>query len=87
MVRALEFAFSTQGNRYWIRLPSARASRKITEVHDLFLLMVFLKVTLDCLTSVHTAPHGFSLVSQRTLDERSTAGKASAKEDRENWIC
>jgi hypothetical protein len=50
----------------WIRLPSAKPSRKITEVHDLFRFVAFLKVTFEWLTSVHTAPRAFSLGSQRT---------------------
>jgi hypothetical protein len=36
-----------QFNKIATRLPSARASRKITEVHDLFLFMAFHKVILE----------------------------------------
>jgi hypothetical protein len=64
--------FLPKENRYRIRLPSAKASRKVTEGHDLFLFVAFLKVTLEGLSSVHTAPRAFSLISQKNphLDER-----------------
>jgi hypothetical protein len=52
------------------RLPSARASHKITEVHGLFLFMAFHKVILEWLTSVHTARQAFRLVSQGTTTGR-----------------
>jgi hypothetical protein len=68
---------------------AARASCKITEVHDLFLFVAFLKVTLEWLTSVHTAPHGFSLVSQRThlWTNVPPLVMRQQRRDRENWIC
>jgi hypothetical protein len=40
-------SFSSQGNRYKVGLPSARVGRKITKVHDLFLFVAFLPVTLE----------------------------------------
>ena len=66
----------------WIGLPSAKPSRKITEVHDLFRFVAFLKVTLEWLSSVHTAPRAFSLGSQRIYlwTNVALACNASAKE-------
>jgi hypothetical protein len=66
----------------WIGLPSAKPSRKITEVRDLFRFVAFLKVTLKWLPSVHSAPRAFSLGSQRTYlwTNVALACNASAKE-------
>jgi hypothetical protein len=63
-------------------LASAKPSRKITEVHDLFRFVASLKVTLEWLSSVHTAPRAFSLGSQRTQlwTNVALACNASAKE-------
>ena len=55
MADSSSFSGDCRPDKIAAKLVSARASRKITEVHDLFLFMAFHKVTLEYLPSVHTA--------------------------------